>query len=72
MQMKNATSDWIKIGQAFGQPNVETLTIQSTLQLAKSDQIRCLLKEGGLHDQHDVNFGPWTHFVGFLLEEDIF
>ena len=73
MQMKNATSDWIKIGQAYGQPTFETLTIQSTLQLVKGDQIRLLNRDGsGLHDQNDVAAGLWTHFVGFLLEEDIF
>lgn len=46
--------------------------MQSTLQLAKNDQIRLLNKDGGLNDQNDVNFGLWTHFVGLLLEEDIF
>jgi hypothetical protein len=73
LQMKNATSDWFKIGQAYGTTNAETLTIQSTLQLIKGDQIRLFNRDGsGLHEQNDANFGPWTHFVGFLLEEDIF
>ena len=72
LQMKNATTDWFKIGQAYGQPSFETLTMQSTLQLAKNDQIRLLNKDGGLNDENDVNFGLWTHFVGLLLEEDVF
>ena len=72
LQMKNATTDWFKIGQAYGQPNVETLTLQSTLQLAKNDQIRCWLREGAILDDNTVQIGLWTHFVGFLLEEDIF
>ena len=46
--------------------------MQSTLQLAKNDQIRLLNKDGELNDQNDGNFGLWTHFVGLLLEEDIF
>jgi hypothetical protein len=74
MQMKNATTDWFKIGQGYGQTNAETITIQSTLQLIKGDQIRLVLKEGGLHEQNNVNlgFGLYTHFIGLLVEEDIF
>jgi hypothetical protein len=72
LQMKNATTDWFKIGQGFGQLTTETLTIQSTLQLIKGDQIRTFLKEGGLSEQNDANFGLFTHFVGLLLEENIF
>ncbi len=70
--MKNATADWIKIGQAVGSTNVETLTLQSTLQLAKNDLIRCWLNDGAIFDDNTVEIGSRTHFVGFLLEEDIF
>ncbi len=70
MQMKNATSDWLRIGQGYGPTIVETFTIQSTLQLIKGDQIRLFLKEGGIHDQNDAIVGQHTHFVGLLLEED--
>ncbi len=73
LQMKNAAADWFKIAQGFGNSAVETLTIQSTLQLTKGDQIRLVLREGQIADIVDVAMhGPWTHFVGLLLEEDIF
>ena len=72
LQLKNATTDWFKIAQGYGQPAVETLTLQSTLQLIKGDQIRLILRQGDIAEVVDVLNGPYTHFVGLLLEEDIF
>ena len=65
--MKSATSDWFKIAQAYGQTTYGTLTLQSTLQLTKGDQIRLILTEGAINDS-----GPFAHFVGWILEEDLF
>ena len=45
-----------------------TLSIQSTLQLAKGDQVRIFLLQGTTHDVDGNNF---TNYVGWLLEEDI-
>ena len=70
LQMKTGKSDWLKIGQAYGEPNYETLTLQSTLQLASGDQIRLILSEGAIHE--NPTYGHLTHFVGWLIEEDIF
>jgi hypothetical protein len=73
LQMKTSTSDWFKIAQAYGQTTHETLTLQSTLQLTSGDQMRLVLREGAIHDSNDLQFyGPWTHFVGWLIEEDMF
>ena len=67
---KTGTSDWLEIAQAFGKQSVGTLTLQSTLQLTNGDQIRLILSEGGING--DNNGSPQTHFVGWLIEEDIF
>jgi hypothetical protein len=71
LQLKTATSDWLKIAQGYGDKTYNTLTLQSTLQLSNGDQIRLLLTEGAIHDAN-VQVGPYTHFVGWLIEEDIF
>jgi hypothetical protein len=70
LQMKTGKSDWLKIGQAYGEPNYETLTLQSTLQLTKGSQIRLILNEGAIQDCDTDFFCSWTHFVGWLIEED--
>ncbi|EFX75550.1 C1q and tumor necrosis factor-related protein-like protein 3 isoform b isoform 2 [Daphnia pulex] len=67
LQMWTAATDWVKIGQAFGSVSVQTFSLQANLKLAKGDQIRLLLAEGGIED--DANH--YTNFVGQLLEEDI-
>ncbi len=74
-QMKTGDDkNWIKIGHAYGQWNVNTLTIQNILQLGKGDQIRLILQEGSLHSQSGTgtNHGPSTTFAGWIMEEDIF
>jgi hypothetical protein len=73
LQMKTSTSDWFKIAQAFGIPTFQTLTLQSTLQLTSGDQMRLVLREGAIFDSNDLQlYGPHTHFVGWLIEEDMF
>jgi hypothetical protein len=74
MQMKtDATSNWIKIGQVYGQKNFQTLTLQYILQLGSNDQIRLILKGGMLHsNKPETSYGPFTSFAGWLMEEDIF
>jgi hypothetical protein len=67
LQMKTATKDWFLVGQAFGSTTYQTYSLQSTLQLAKGDQIRLVLREGGIHDR-ELHY---TNFVGQLLEEEI-
>jgi hypothetical protein len=67
LQVKNATADWARIGQAYGHVTHQTFSLQSTLDLAKGDQIRLMLLEGKIHD----NEFHYTNFIGQLLEEDI-
>ena len=67
MQLKTATVDWSRIGQAYSAMTHQTFSLQSTLDLAKGDQIRLILIEGAIHD----NANHYTSFVGQLLEEDI-
>jgi hypothetical protein len=73
LQMKTKTSDWFKIAQALGEPTYQTLTLQSITQLNRGDQIRLVLKQGAINESSDRKaYGPYTHFVGWLVEEDIF
>jgi hypothetical protein len=67
LQIKTATVDWSRIGQAYSAMTHQTFSLQSTLDLAKGDQIRLILIEGAIHD----NANHYTSFVGQLLEEDI-
>lgn len=71
LQVKTETSDWFKVGQAFGESHYQTLTIQLTLHLNKDDQIRLMLREGVIHDESRKPYGPFTHFLGWLIEEDL-
>ncbi len=70
LQMKTSRSDWFKIAQAQGEQNYKTLTLQTTLELASGDQIRLILSQGAIHDNTASIYGPFTHFVGWLIEED--
>ncbi len=67
LQLKTATVDWSRITQGIGTGEYQTCSLQSTLQLAKGDQIRLILIDGILHDHAH----HYTNFVGQLLEEDI-
>lgn len=66
------SSDWVKIGQAYGANNYVTFALESTLQLSKGDQICLFLKLGKIHEWIGPGFGPYSSFVGMLMEEDIF
>jgi hypothetical protein len=66
-----ASSDWVKIGQAYGANNHGTFSHESTLQLNQGDQISLYLKLGQLHEWNDSDFGTYTSFVGMLMQEDI-
>ncbi len=67
LQMKtDASNDWSRVTQAFGGQGHQTLSLQSTLELAKGDQIRLVFLEGVVNDS-ELHY---TNFVGSLLEED--
>jgi hypothetical protein len=68
LQLKTETVDWSKVGDAGGAPGYQTYSLQSTLELAKGNQIRLMLLEGAIHDDKNRIY---THFVGQLLEEEI-
>jgi hypothetical protein len=63
LQLKTETVDWSKVGALK-----QTYSLQSTLELAKGNQIRLMLLEGAIHDDKNRIY---THFVGQLLEEEI-
>jgi hypothetical protein len=63
LQLKTETVDWSKVGALK-----QTYSLQSTLELAKGNQIRLMLLEGAIHDGKNRIY---THFVGQLLEEEI-
>jgi hypothetical protein len=68
LQLKTETVDWSKVGDAGGAPGYQTYSLQSTLELAKGNQIRLMLLEGAIHDDKNRIY---THFVGQLIEEEI-
>ncbi|XP_057376866.1 uncharacterized protein LOC130698082 [Daphnia carinata] len=68
LQMKSATADWSKIGEAHCTP-FNTFALQSSLELKKGDEIRIIHIHGVIHDRDGNNF---SNFVGLLLEEDVF
>ncbi len=68
LQVKTETADWSKVGDAWGALHHQTYSLQSTLELAKGNQIRLLLADGAIYDaKHRI----YSHFVGQLLEEEI-
>lgn len=68
LQVKTETVDWSRKGDAWSALRHQTFSLQSTLDLAKGNQIRLLLLEGAIHDDKNRIY---THFVGQLLEEEI-
>lgn len=67
LQVKTETSDWLKVGTAYGHVINHTFSMHATVELVKGNQVRLLLVEGSLHD-NETNY---TNYVGRLLEEDI-
>lgn len=45
--------------------------VQSILKLEAGSRVDVWLYKGGIHDNHSKDEGPKTHFVGWLLEEDL-
>ncbi len=67
LQVKTDTKDWSRVGQAWGEHHAQTFSLQTTLELAKGNQIRLMLLEGAILD----DASHFTNFIGQLLEEDI-
>jgi hypothetical protein len=70
LQMKKKTGNWSRVGEAWGAHGHQTFSLQSTLELAKGDQIILTLLEGSTHDEGSVN-RIYTNFFGQLIEDDI-
>jgi hypothetical protein len=66
LQVKSGTGAWTSVGETYGHTNLQTFTLQSTLQLLKDDQVRLYLSEGRIHD-NSMRF--YTNFDGWLIEE---
>nr|CAH0103317.1 unnamed protein product [Daphnia galeata] len=76
--------DLAQTAQRFNDTHSEVETIKVELKgnsqmltnvtnvMGTVENLKNIVNDGGLNDQNDVNFGLWTHFVGLLLEEDIF
>jgi len=45
--------------------------MRSILKLEAGSKVDVLLKKDDVHDHNEANRGPKTHFVGWLLEEDL-
>jgi hypothetical protein len=60
LKVKTETVDWSRIGDAWSALGHQTFSLQSTLDLAKGNQIRLLLLEGAIHDEK-------TEFIHILL-----
>lgn len=67
LQVKTVTTGWERVATASGAEQYETFSVQSTLELAKGDQVRLYFVDGATYDD-GVHY---TNFVGMLLEEDI-
>lgn len=59
----------LNVGKAYadGLSNQLTLSLSATLKLGKGEEVFLLLESGVLYDDEN-NF---SHFSGFLLEEDL-
>ena len=66
LQVKSGTGAWTSVGETYGHTNLQTFSLQSSLQLLKDDQVRLYLKEGKIHDS---NLHYYTNFDGWLIQE---
>jgi hypothetical protein len=67
LQVKTDTADWTRVGQGFTAHAHAGYLVQTTLELAKGNQMRLMLLEGQTQD----NERAYTNFIGQLIEEDI-
>ena len=62
----------IGTGKAESASSLEpTFTIQSTLQLSAGDQVSLKLNLGGTGYLYEDTYTHYTHFTGWLLQEDL-
>jgi hypothetical protein len=71
LQKKSGTGEWTDVGTTLGIFNAQRypFTLQSTLQLFKDDQVRLFLYQGIIFGEDEMQY---THFLGWLIEEDQF
>jgi hypothetical protein len=65
--MKTGTTDWIQVGEGFGDTTYKTFSVHATLQLVKGDQVRVYLLQGRIHE---ARLRYFFNYVGWLLEEN--
>ncbi|EFX82173.1 hypothetical protein DAPPUDRAFT_101617 [Daphnia pulex] len=64
---KTGTTDWILVGEGYGDTTFKTFSIHATLELVKGDQVRLYLLEGRIHEAVSHNY---FNYVGWLVEEN--
>jgi hypothetical protein len=65
--MKTGTTDWILVGEGFGDNTYKTFSMHATLELVKGDQVRLYLSEGRIHEAVSTYY---FNYVGWLVEEN--
>ena len=58
----------VNIGLSWAPTNNYNMPMSATLQLKRGDRVDAWLHDGSIHDSGPYQF---THFTGFLLEEDL-
>ncbi|XP_046640766.1 uncharacterized protein LOC124326145 isoform X3 [Daphnia pulicaria] len=67
LEVKNATVDWSRVGEGYGDNKFKTFAFHATLELLKGDQVRLVLTEGAIHDS-DLHF--YTNFFGVFIAQN--
>jgi hypothetical protein len=63
---KTGTTDWILVGEGFGDTTFKNFSIHATLQLVKGDQVRLYLTYGTIYENTQYLY---TNCVGWQIED---
>jgi hypothetical protein len=63
---KTGTTDWILVGEGFGDFTFKISSIHATLQLVKGDQVRLYLTYGTIYENTQYLY---TNYVGWQIED---
>lgn len=61
----------VLIGDSYGRTGHATLSMQSILNLKKGDTLAIKISWGYIFDRAESRYGPYTHFTGILLDENL-
>ena len=60
------------VGDSYGRTQRTTLSMESILNLQKGDKITIKISWGDIYDNASSDYGPYTHFTGMLMEENLY